>query len=188
MRASLSLLVLVLTLPAFADEGVLPLGADGKPLNLDFETGTLKDWTATGEAFKDQPIKGDTVKARRADMQSKHQGNYWLGGYEKHLDKPQGTLTSVAFKVTHPWCSFLVAGGPHLTTCVELVRKETSEVFYRVSGTETETLARVAVDLQKLRDKEIFIRVVDKHSGHWGHINFDDFRFHTEEPKIPARA
>ena len=32
------------------DTGVLPLGADGKPLNLDFETGTLKDWTAEGEA------------------------------------------------------------------------------------------------------------------------------------------
>src|SRR5438094_866268 len=34
------------------DVGVLPLGADGKPLNLDFETGDLKDWTLEGEAFK----------------------------------------------------------------------------------------------------------------------------------------
>jgi hypothetical protein len=33
-----------------ADPGVLPVGADGKPLNLDFETGTLKDWTATGSS------------------------------------------------------------------------------------------------------------------------------------------
>jgi hypothetical protein len=29
---------------------VLPVGADGKPLNTDFETGDLRDWTATGEA------------------------------------------------------------------------------------------------------------------------------------------
>src|SRR4051794_19347684 len=36
--------------PAQGDVGVLPVGADGKPLNLDFETGTLKDWTAEGEA------------------------------------------------------------------------------------------------------------------------------------------
>ena len=42
-------------------EGVLPVGKDGKALNLDFETGTLKDWTAEGEAFVGQPIKGDTV-------------------------------------------------------------------------------------------------------------------------------
>src|SRR3954467_6247882 len=27
--------------------GSLPIGKDGKPLNLDFETGTLKDWTPT---------------------------------------------------------------------------------------------------------------------------------------------
>ena len=55
-------------------EGVLPVGADGKPLNLDFETGTLKDWTADGEAFKGQPIKGDTVVTRRGDMQEPASG------------------------------------------------------------------------------------------------------------------
>ncbi len=73
-----------------ADEGTLPLGADGKPLNLDFETGTLKDWTAEGDAFKGQPIKGDTVFPRRNDNKSHHQGEYWIGGYEKLGDKPQG--------------------------------------------------------------------------------------------------
>src|SRR5438309_11710711 len=113
MRRLSALLLAVLSLgPALAADpptppGVLPVGADGKPLNLDFETGTLKDWTAEGDAFKDQPIKGDTVFPRRNDMKSQHQGNYWIGGYEKYGDKPQGTLTSVAFKVTHPWASFL---------------------------------------------------------------------------------
>src|SRR5438552_13077189 len=81
-------------------EGVLPLGADGQPLNLDFETGTLKDWIAEGEAFLGQPIKGDTVFPRRNDNKSQHQGNYWIGGFELKGDKPQGTLQSVAFKVT----------------------------------------------------------------------------------------
>ena len=96
---------LVLLLPAFAaepekappktpPEGVLPVGADGKPLNLDFETGTLKDWTAEGDAFKGQPIKGDTVNRRRGDMRSRHQGNFWVGGYEKLQDKPTGKTPS----------------------------------------------------------------------------------------------
>ena len=39
--------------------GVLPVGRNDKPLNLDFETGTLKDWTAEGDAFKGQPVRGD---------------------------------------------------------------------------------------------------------------------------------
>jgi putative membrane-bound dehydrogenase-like protein len=170
-------------------EGILPLGADGRPLNFDFETGTLKGWTADGEAFRDQPIKGDTVFPRRSDMRSLHQGQYWIGGYEKHGDKPQGTLTSVPFLVTHPWATFLVAGGPHeKQTCVELVDVAKKDVFFRVSGTESESLAKVAVDLTKLVGKEIQIRVVDKHSGHWGHVNFDDFRFHSEKPNVAPRA
>src|SRR5271166_5746615 len=172
---------------AEAAEGVLPVGASGKPLNLDFETGTLKDWTAEGDAFKDQPIKGDTVAPRRGDMKSQHQGQYWIGSYEKYGDKPQGTLTSVSFKVTHPWCSFLVGGGPHPTTCVELVSKDTGDVFSRTSGIEEENLRRVAVDLTPHLGKEIFIRLVDKHSGGWGHVNFDDFRFHADKPNVPPR-
>jgi putative membrane-bound dehydrogenase-like protein len=168
-------------------DGVLPVGADGMPLNLDFETGTLKDWTAEGEAFAGQPIKGDTVHPRRGDMHSRHQGQYWIGGYEKLGDKPQGTLTSVPFKVTHPWASFLIGGGPHTVTCVELVRNDTKEVFSHTSGMEEEDMRRVAVDLRALLGKEIFIRLVDRHSGHWGHINFDDFRFHSEKPAFPER-
>jgi putative membrane-bound dehydrogenase-like protein len=168
-------------------EGVLPVGADDKPLNLDFETGTLKDWTAEGEAFKGQPIKGDTVAKRRGDMKSRHQGQYWIGTYEIDGDKPQGTLTSVAFKVTHPWASFLVGGGPWPETCVELVRNDTKDVFSRTSGVEEEDMLRVAVDLRQHQGKEIFIRLIDKHSGHWGHINFDDFRFHSEKPNVPPR-
>src|SRR5262249_26221726 len=41
--------------------------------------------------------------------------------------------------------------------------------------------------LGRHQGKEIFIRLVDKHSGGWGHVNFDDFRFHTEKPNYPVR-
>lgn len=171
-------------LPPPTDSGVLPLGADGKPLNLDFEDGTLKDWTAEGEAFRDQPIRGDTIAPRRFPMKSRHQGQYWIGGYERFQDVPTGTLTSVPFKVTHPWASFLVGGGPDEALGVELVVKETGIVFYRArSGAEVEDMARVWVDLKAVEGKEIFIRIVDNHSGQWGHINFDDFRFHQKGPR-----
>jgi putative membrane-bound dehydrogenase-like protein len=186
----LSLALLAPAQPPKADPndiGVLPLGADGKPLNLDFETGDLRDWTLDGDAFKGQPVKGDTVKARRGDMQSRHQGQFWIGGYEKLQDKPTGTLTSAPFKVTYPWASFLVGGGPHaLETCVEIVQGK--DVIFRAAGTESEDMARVVIDLAKYKDKEIFVRVVDKHTGHWGHVNFDDFRFHEKKPNFPARA
>jgi putative membrane-bound dehydrogenase-like protein len=167
--------------------GVLPVGPDGRSLNLDFETGTLKDWTATGDAFTGQPIKGDTVTRRRGDMKSQHQGQFWIGTFEVQGDRPQGTLTSFPFKVTHPWASYLIGGGSHPNTCVELLRKDTGEVFHRASGNDEEDMRREVVDLQPVLGKEIFIRLVDKESGGWGHINFDDFRFHTSKPQVPAR-
>ena len=169
------------------EEGFLPTGADGKPLNFDFETGTLKDWRAEGEAFAGQPIEGDTVSARRADMHSRHQGKFWVGTYEGRGDEARGTLTSVPFKVTHPYASFLVGGGPHPQTRVEVVRADTQEVLFRASGDATEDLKRVVVDLTGQLGQTVVVRVVDDHGGGWGHINFDDFRFHEARPAFPTR-
>ena len=181
--AVLSLALLAPAADPVPKAGVLPVGADGQPLNLDFETGTLKDWSADGPAFRDQPVQGDTVHPRRDDSYSRHQGKFWVGGFEKHGDQPTGTLTSVPFKVTHPWASFLVGGGPHAAqTCVELVLTPGEEVIFRASGTEKEDLERVAVDLTRYKNFNLRVRLVDKHTGHWGHVNFDDFRFHDEKP------
>jgi hypothetical protein len=168
--------------PAKATPGELPKGAGGRELNLDFEQGTLDDWTAQGEAFRKQPIEGDAVAKRRRDMQSEHTGTFWIGGYERQQDKAQGTLVSAPFVVTKRYASFRVGGGSHSTTCVELVRRDTNRAFFRVSGTDRENLTPVVVDLDEQQGREIFIRLVDRHSGGWGHINFDDFRLHAVRP------
>jgi hypothetical protein len=41
-----------------AENGVIPKARDGRSLNLGFEEGNLKDWTAVGTAFERQPIRG----------------------------------------------------------------------------------------------------------------------------------
>ena len=184
-------LVLSLALGLAADptkmspDGVLPVGADGRPLNLDFETGTLKDWTPEGEAFRNAVVKGDTVARRRGDMRSNHQGEYWVGGYEGKGDRPTGTLTSAPFTVTHPWASFLVGGGSFPDTCVEIVLDPQNEVVFRFSGLDQEDMKRAVVDLSNFRGRTIRVRLVDRQSGGWGHVNFDDFRFHAEKPVVP---
>src|SRR6185436_16694981 len=183
-------LVLAISLSGFAADAprVKPVGADGKPLNFDFEDGTLKDWTAVGQAFAKQPIKGDTVYKRRQDMHSQHQGDYWIGSFEIGSDAPTGTLTSVSFKVTHTWASFLVGGGSHPETYVELLLKEGEKRIYRANGDDSENMERAVVSLAPYLGKEIFIRLVDQHIGGWGHINFDDFVFHESEPVFPRAA
>src|SRR5829696_1614730 len=161
--------------------GVLPNGADSKPLNLDFEQGSLKDWTASGEAFAKQPVRGDAVAKRREDMKSQHQGEYWIGTFEGGLgDKAQGTLTSAPFKVEHGWASFLVGGGSLPKTKVELVVKEgeSERAVFRASGMDSETLRPIVANLTPYVGKQIFIRIIDQESGPWGHINFDNVRFY----------
>ena len=165
---------------------IRPVASDGRPLNLDFESGDLRDWTATGDAFKGQPIKGDTVAKRRPDMKSEHQGEYWIGTFEREGDTPQGTLTSVPFKVTQPWASFLFAAGKTSASKAVLFVKDGAgeRAVYLAFGTETENLRRVVVDLTKYVGKDIFIRLTDRGSSGWEHLNFDDFLFHAAEPKF----
>jgi putative membrane-bound dehydrogenase-like protein len=165
--------------------GSLPVGADGKPMNFDFESGMLTDWTATGAAFQGQPIKGDAVAARRADMKSQHAGQYWIGTYEVNGDAPQGTLTSVPFEVKQPWASFLINGGSTESTRVELALADSGKVIFKASGVDAEGLRPVAVDLKEFLGQKITIRLVDEASGGWGHLNFDDFRFHAQRPAFP---
>jgi len=66
---------------------------------------------------------------------------------------------------------------------VELVRADTGGVFFKASGRNSETMQPVVVDLAAQRDREIFIRLVDALSPGWGHLNFDDFRFHEKKPR-----
>ncbi|MSU59454.1 MAG: DUF1080 domain-containing protein [Pedosphaera sp.] len=178
------LLAAALTQTLSAADGVLPRGKDGKPLNFDFETGTLQDWSVEGDACDGQPVHGDKVAARRTDMKSNHAGEYWFGTFEAGGDKPQGKLKSVPFRVTAPFASFLVGGGSHEATRVELVVAGSKEVIFQISGENDETMRPVVVDLSKHTGKNIFIRVIDNVSGGWGHINFDDFKLHEARPKF----
>ena len=182
--------------PAIATGGVLPQRADGNPLNTDFETGTLQDWTSEGKAFDKQPVLGDTVLARRPPMKSNHVGKYWIGTYENGLgDGVAGTLSSKPFKVAQRWAAFLFAPGPYETTRMELVSAADQKVLLTISGKNRgefglpnrngETLFPVVLDLEPHAGKEVFIRLVDaQNGGAWGHINFDDFKLYAEKPKL----
>jgi ligand-binding sensor domain-containing protein/signal transduction histidine kinase len=178
-----SLLFLFAYFGVAAPPGIKPAASDGQPLNFDFENGTLKDWTATGDAFDKQPVQGDALMARAAGK-SEHQGDYWAGTFEFNGDKAQGTLTSVPFKVTHPYAGFLVGGGSGNGTRVELVYSDTKKVFFKARGNQSESLRWVVVDMRPDQGREIFIRLVDTETGTWGHINFDNFEFYASDPTV----
>ncbi|MFO1485376.1 MAG: PVC-type heme-binding CxxCH protein [Verrucomicrobiaceae bacterium] len=155
-------------------------------LNLGFEKGTLDGWKAEGDAWEKQPVEGDTVAARKRGN-SQHAGTFWLGGYERIGDKGTGTLTSSSFVATHPWASFLIGAAPDAKTeRVEIVDEASGKVIHSSSAAQQENMKRVAVNLEDVSGKRIFIRIVDQFKGGWGHVNFDDFVFHAEKPSFAA--
>jgi putative membrane-bound dehydrogenase-like protein len=166
------------------EEGFKAQDAAGLVINLDFEAGDARDWTAEGAAFEKQPVWGDTVHPRRGDSVSGHRGDRWVGSYEIGGDEPQGTMTSAKFVIAHPYATMLVGGGSKNETRVEIVLADSNEVVFTASGRDSEQMQPVVADLKKYVGQEAYLRLVDESSIPWGHINYDHFRLWDVRPQI----
>lgn len=171
--------------------GQLPM-KDGQPLNLNFESGSLKDWTATGDAFANPLISADPSPVHDKDLHIGFDGKYFLSSGGNTNAKLTGTLISAPFKITQPFAAFKVSGGALQDTRVELVLAGTDSIIYHITGQGRATLQPAVVDLQKYLGQEIFIRIIDNETGisqipyipndKWAHINFDEFLFYPSRP------
>lgn len=170
------------------EPGIAPKDFQGKALNLGFEKGSLAGWKATGNAFDKQPVNQDGISKRWPKQISNKNGDFFIGGYEIVQDGGTGTLTSSPFKVTQPYATFLIGGGKERLTRVEIIKPAAGEqaetVIFAVSGNQQEQMRRVLVDLRQLQGQNIAIRLIDENPGFWGHLNYDNFRFHTNRPKV----
>lgn len=184
---------------------ILPVNiAFSRAFNNDFETGDLTDWEKEGTAFDFQPTYGDNPTERNRGQPSQHQGDWWLGLYEKYQgpdkgaklgqnpgdvqgDGPQGTLTSIEFKIVGEKMNFLIGGGFHPwiddqnPCCVNL--EIDGEVERTATGTPVnggnESMTRQEWDVAEFKGKTAKLIVVDNNGGGWGHPNFDDI--HQED-------
>ncbi len=163
----------------------LPMTADGRKLNFDFETGDLTDWKAEGTTFTKAVVKGDAVAARRKDMRSAHAGDFWVGGYEQAGDEAIGILTSEPFTLTQPCLGFLIGGGSTPATRVEILNAVSGVIIAQATGPDNEAMVRVVADLKAYQGASLQIRLVDEATSGWGHLNFDDVKFYDA---VPANA
>ena len=177
-----------------ASTGVIPK-KNGKTMNVNFETGTLENWKATGEAFLNPLISQEPSPLHDKTAKINPEGTYFLssGGSVKYA--LTGTLTSESFKITHPFASFLVSGGAIQDTRVELVLAKSQQVIFKSTGQGRATLQPVVANLKAHLGQEMFIRIIDNETGispipyvghdKLAHINFDNFRFHATRPTFP---
>lgn len=173
--------------------GSLPT-KDGRSLNLNFETGTLQDWTAEGEAFQNPVFTPNPSPVHDKNMSIGGEGKYFLSsGGTLHHDL-KGTLTSTSFTVTAPYAAFSISGGALADTRVELVLKDNNEIIFSSTGQGRSNLQPVVVDLRSYFREEMFIRIIDNETGvspisyiskdKWAHINFNNFLFYSERPNF----
>ncbi len=147
---------------------------DNDILLADFEGDSYGDWLAEGKALGTRPsVANITPKNKLAGYVGRGLVNTFQGG-----DGTTGTLTSPAFTIQRKHINLLVGGGSHAgKTCVDLLVD--GKVVRTASGLGVKDTNQAEVidwhtwDVAPWAGKEARIRIVDQHSGGWGHILVD---------------
>lgn len=158
-----------------------PVGA----LHFDFESGDLQGWRVVEGGFEALINDRRNFHHTYGSAAYNKQGRYFLTTLErkeggKGKDAQTGVVESPVFRITGGRASFLVGGGRHPDTYVALVDAETGKEQLKAQGGNTEIMLRVNWDVSAYRGQKMFLRIVDRHTGAWGHVTFDDFSAEAE--------
>ncbi len=162
--------------------------AAANEVRFDFETADLQGWQVVEGGFS--KLLGDREFEFHSTTEPyTNQGDYYLTTLERvDSDKPDdnqtGAVESPVFVLTGPKATMLVGGGSHPTTYVALCTEDGEEGRH-ARGQNSQTMHRVEWDVKPWIGQRVFLRLVDRHTGSWGHITFDDFR---AEGRIDAEA
>ncbi len=155
-------------------DGFKPLGS----LRFTFESGKLDGWSVIeGEAG--HPVSDHVSLPRHKTRPFNQQGKFHLSTVhtaDGFSDKQQVVLQSPTFIIQGDRASFLASGGFDPDSLyVGLFDAESKELLLTAGGPRGPQMKRTTWDVSKLKGKAVFLRVVDKNEGDWGHLTFDDF-------------
>lgn len=140
----------------------------------DFESADYGNWKTEGGAFGDGPAQG---KLPGQQVVQGFKGKGLVNSFHGN-DGGTGTLTSPEFKIERKFVAFLIGGGGYTNeTFMELLVD--GKAVRTATGPNTkpgggETLAPHIWDVSGLQGKSAVIRIVDRRTGGWGHINVDN--------------
>lgn len=161
--------------------GMMSYVSSGDVVRFDFESGDLQGWEIVEGRFdyfvSDRPEFHNRYPG--IDSRYNKQGTYYLSTVEQQPGMPSndgmtGVAESPVFVLAGPVMTFLAGGGSSEETYVALYTLDGEEVA-KVHGRNTEVLSRVEWNLPQVVGKAVFLRMVDRNSGGWGYIAFDDF-------------
>jgi mono/diheme cytochrome c family protein len=165
--------------PAAARSRVRSKGGD--IMIADFEGRDYGSWKATGDAFGPRPAKGTLGGQQKVTgFEGRGLVNTFL-----RADGSTGTLTSPEFTIERPYLTFLIGGGNHRNTCMQLLIGK--KVVDQRSGRGNELLLPDYFDVAKHQGRRARLRIVDEHKGGWGHVNVDHIVQSSKKPKVTKR-
>jgi beta-fructofuranosidase/levanase/fructan beta-fructosidase len=155
--------------------GFIPANNPEGLLFEDFESG-YDGWTIEGQAFGKEPARGTFPDQNNVEG---YEGNYLVNSFFQG-DGTTGTLTSTPFKIEYPYINMRVGGGND-TNKTYVALMVNGEVVKKTAGRNGERLDLKSWDVRELIGQSAQIRIVDDHTGGWGHINVDEIKFANEQ-------
>ena len=138
-----------------------------------FEDDDYGSWKILGEAMGKRPSRANTHRNRATGYIGKGFVNTYLGG-----DKKTGELVSPPFKIRRKHINFLIGGGSHpgrvgmqLRVGDKTVRSATGHSLKNPKNEEI--MDWQSFDVSEFVGREAVLRVIDQHSGGWGHTVID---------------
>jgi 4-amino-4-deoxy-L-arabinose transferase-like glycosyltransferase len=136
-----------------------------------FEGGSFAGWRVLGDAFGQVPAGGPVGdQGPVGPFEGSYLANSYHGG-----DRSVGVLLSPELEVDRPVLAFRVGGGNDRELLQVRLLVEEREV-HRETGPGTDVTEDRRVDVRAYRGKKMRVEVVDRATGPWGHLVFDDVR------------
>ena len=168
----LPILPLLVLSSCLSDAGPQTQEVSPEPADIviaDFEGPDYGDWKVSGKAFGPRPARGTLPNQRKVTgYEGRGLVNSFFGG-----DNSKGVLVSPPFKIERRYMNFLIGGGRDKRKLHIRLIVDEKKVRSATGPGGDENLAWKTWDLSKLQGKQARIRIVDKKTGGWGHINID---------------
>lgn len=160
-----------------------PATRSGRSVSFDFESGKLNPWRVAEGSF------GHIIGSRDRFFHNKReynkQGEHYLTTLEASVDAEKGkdaqtgVIVSPLFVPKAGQMTFRVGGGDGANVYAALCTADGKEVQF-ARGIRDQVMQQREWDLSPYAGKKMFIKIVDKSTGGWGHITADDFQFDAE--------
>lgn len=146
-------------------------------LRFTFEGTDLEGWTITEGHFQ-EPATHLASLPRHQDQPFAREGNRHLSTIATHdtpADAQTGVIESPAFELQGDQIAFLIGGGFDAETLYfALVDAASGDVLTRCGGDADPAMRRVVWETTPWKGRVLKLRLVDRKTAGWGHLQIDD--------------